>query len=125
MLEMRMRTGLTYKAARGGYTGGPPPYGYRVERKELLVDPAEAKVVRYVFWMFKSYGMTQLAITAHLNENKERDVDPFNRQKVARILHAEALYKGVYKDCYGSTHRRPDLKILPDNEEELSDEFSK
>lgn len=125
LIELRMKTGMTYKAARGGFTGGIPPYGYRVEKKELVPDEAEKKVVRFIFWMKWRYQMGPVAIAEHLNTTKVAGEAHFPRQKVARILGSERLYKGSYKDCFGKWHARPDLTILPTDAEELDDEFTK
>ena len=124
LIEMRMKAGITYKAARGGYTGGLPPYGYKPYKRELIIVPDKAKMVRYIFWLSKRYGMGQVAITEHINSTKQVGSPRFTRQKISRILYNEELYKGVYKDCFKQPHMRPDLRILPDNDEELDDEFS-
>ncbi len=125
LIELRMKTGLTYKAARGGYTGGIPMYGYKVEKKELVPDPDEKKVVRFIFWLQWRYKMGPSAIAEHINNTAPEGSANFPRQKVARILSSSLLYRGSYKDCFGQTHPRPDLVILPDDFEELDDEFTK
>lgn len=123
LIDMRMRTGITYKAARGGFTGGIPPYGYTSQKKELVIIPKRAKVVRFVFWLHRRYRLGPVAIAEHLNNAKTAG-EYFPRQKIGRILSNEDLYKGIYKDCFGEKHIRPDLRILPENEEELDDEFA-
>ncbi len=47
----RISAGMERKAARGEWTGGVPPYGYRKERGESLLrpDPATAPIVRSIF----------------------------------------------------------------------------
>src|SRR5205807_9208055 len=41
MIRLRMRSGRQRKAARGGYAGGRPPYGWRAEGRELVADADE------------------------------------------------------------------------------------
>ena len=124
LIELRMKSGTTFKAARGGYTGGIPPYGYEASRKELVVLPTEAQVVRYIFWLHNRHHMGPVAIAEHINGTQAAGSPFFPRQKVGRVLANESLYRGTYKDCFGQTHPRPDLRILPQDAEELDDEFS-
>lgn len=121
MIEMRMKTGMTYKAARGGFTGGIPPYGYESHKKDLRVLADEAKAVRFIFWLHRRYAMGPVAIAEHLSTTCQIK---FPRQKVTRVLNNEMLYNGVYQDCFGQNHQRPDLRILPADFEELDDEFT-
>ena len=57
LIHERLLKGLRMKASRGGYTGGPLPYGYRREtprpggKGRAVVVPEEADVVRLVFRM--------------------------------------------------------------------------
>ena len=125
LTDLRMKSGITFKAARGGFTGGIAPYGYDNERKELVVFPEEAKMVRFIFWLNKRYQMGPSAVWEHINSHKAPTAPHFPLQKVGRILRNKALYQGNYKDCFGTVHMRPDLRILPLDDEELDDEFTK
>jgi len=107
IIEMRMQTGLRFKAARGGFTGGRPAFGYTIKDGELCVVDEDAKVVRYIYMLSKRYGMTLQSISEQLG-NK------VGRTKVHRILHNEPMYRGKYRDRYGTVHDRPDLCILTD-----------
>ena len=119
MIEMRTQAGLTFKAARGGFTGGPPPFGYNVVNKELAVDPYEADMVRYVFTLRKGHGLSYASIAATIMAGKHpEDTRRYDRQKITRIIQSEDLYRGKYTDCFGATHQRPDLKILSDTDED-------
>lgn len=52
IIAERIRDKLSSSRKRGLWTGGPVPYGYVVKDKKLIVEPTQAKVVR---WMFKRY----------------------------------------------------------------------
>lgn len=119
MIEMRTQAGLTFKAARGGFTGGPPPFGYNVVNRELVVDAYEADMVRYIYTLRKGHGLSYAGIAATIMARKHpEDTRRYDRQKVTRIIQSEDLYRGKYTDCFGATHPRPDLKILSDNSED-------
>jgi DNA invertase Pin-like site-specific DNA recombinase len=48
VIRARMMAGKAVKRARGGYTGGRPPYGQRAEQGRLVADEAEASSVRRI-----------------------------------------------------------------------------
>ncbi len=63
----RMHGGRKEKAIKGGFAGGEAPYGYRNDRDGgLVVEPAEAEIVRRIFAM-RADGMLQKAIADRLN----------------------------------------------------------
>ena len=51
----------------GNYTGGIPPYGFKVERKKLVVDENTAPVIRYVFEQYAK-GVSKKKIIEELKE---------------------------------------------------------
>ena len=88
-LSQVVSRGLRAHAARGDWTGGPPPYGFRRatrqsdgswcvlepgrwkakgEHVSLVVDPREAEVVREIFTAYASRGQGLAAIAHRLNE---------------------------------------------------------
>lgn len=44
----RIREGMRKKVEQGGYTGGPIPWGYRLEAGELVEEPAELRLIAAV-----------------------------------------------------------------------------
>lgn len=64
----RSRLGKMNRLRQGYWMGGPPPFGFKIEGKKLLVNPDEAKWVKFIF---KSYceGMTVYRIRSHLMEH--------------------------------------------------------
>jgi len=62
----RMMMGRKGKFKRGGFEGGVPPYGYRVEDDKLVIDEEEAAVVRRIFREYID-GVGTREITRRLN----------------------------------------------------------
>jgi DNA invertase Pin-like site-specific DNA recombinase len=48
----RLRDKFTAMRERGMFVGGNPPFGYDLVEKKLVINPSEAKVIR---WMFQRY----------------------------------------------------------------------
>lgn len=48
----RIRDKIAASKKKGLWMGGIVPYGYRLENRRLLVDPAEAEVVRQIFALY-------------------------------------------------------------------------
>jgi len=52
----RIRDKLAASKAKGMWMGGVPPLGYDVAQRRLVINPAEAKLVRHVFTRFAELG---------------------------------------------------------------------
>jgi len=66
-IVQRTLAGKREKAKRGGFAGGPAPYGYVRDRDGgLEVDPNEAQTIRRIFTM-RQQGMSYRAIADVLN----------------------------------------------------------
>lgn len=68
MITLRLSLGRLNKARKGGYAGGCPATGYKVENKQLLVDEDNAKIVRKIFYMRKRKKMSYKDIADKLND---------------------------------------------------------
>jgi site-specific DNA recombinase len=70
MIVERTRMGLARKAARGEWTGGTPPFGYRYhpERRILLAVPSEAALVQRIFTLYADRRLGSAAISGLLND---------------------------------------------------------
>lgn len=68
VLQTRQKTveKLRYMARHGQHTGGKPALGYKVQNGVLVVDEAEARIVRRIFLEYAS-GKTYREIIAGLN----------------------------------------------------------
>jgi site-specific DNA recombinase len=102
----RIRDKVAATRRKGKYTGGPPVLGYDVdrERKRLVVNPQEAKLVRRIFSDFVKTGSTTVlaqALTAEgyttkcwvTKEGKHRPGKPWDKVLVYRVLN-NPLYIG-------------------------------
>lgn len=45
----RSRLGKLNKIKQGNWLGGPPPFGYQIENKKLVINQEESKWVRFIF----------------------------------------------------------------------------
>jgi site-specific DNA recombinase len=70
MIVERTRMGLARKAARGEWTGGTAPIGYRydVDAQLLIPVPAHAALVRRIFRVYVDHRLGSAAISSLLND---------------------------------------------------------
>jgi DNA invertase Pin-like site-specific DNA recombinase len=59
MLQKRLIDARRAKAERGGYPGGIPPFGWRLEGENLVEDPAEQHVVARMLALWAEGGSTR------------------------------------------------------------------
>lgn len=52
----RVRDKIAASRAKGKWTGGNIPFGYKTENKKLIIDDQEAKIVRYIFKRYLELG---------------------------------------------------------------------
>lgn len=99
----RTSAGRKVKAAQGGYSGGRAPMGYRVENGTLVVNEAEAEIVRRVFELRDS-GHPLLSIVDALNDEgyKTRKGKDFVLSTVQGIVNNRKTYQGYYRYGKGS-----------------------
>lgn len=76
VLAERTRDGLVQRHKQGCWTGGPPPYGYRViqaadGKKRLAIHPDEAATVRFVF---ETYDSEAVSLKEIANRVRDRGV---------------------------------------------------
>lgn len=57
----RVRMGMEKKTRLGKWKGGAPPYGYKIEGDQLIVDEDEAEIVKEVFRLSKTFGFYTIA----------------------------------------------------------------
>jgi site-specific DNA recombinase len=100
-ITKRTSSGRVAKAAKGGYSGGQPPMGYKVEKGQLVINEKEADVVRFIFDR-KHAGCTMISTVDALNEAgfTTRRGKKFVISTVQSIWNNERTYRGEYR--YGN-----------------------
>lgn len=98
-INKRTRGGRSVKARQGGYSGGRPPFGYKVANHALQIEPKEAKIVREIFDMKDNQGKTFQEICDYLNEcgYTNKSGTKFSISTIQVILGNRKLYEGMYK----------------------------
>jgi site-specific DNA recombinase len=76
VLAERTRDGLVQRHKQGYWTGGPPPYGFRVVetedgKKKLAIHPDEVATVKFVF---ESYDSETISLKEVANRVRDRGV---------------------------------------------------
>ncbi len=113
----RIRDKVAASKQRGMYMGGTPPLGYDVVNKKLLVNPAEADLVRAIFRRFVTDGSTtRLAQTLNIEgkttkawttkDGKVRAGTPWHKGHIYQLLN-NRLYLGQIEhkgNCYPGEH---------------------
>lgn len=101
-ITKRTSSGRAVKASKGGYSGGQPPYGYKVMNGQLVIDETQAECVRYAFEMYDN-GLTIRGVTDAVNKagfvNKKGR--PFAHSTLQVILNNRKTYEGYYR--YGKS----------------------
>jgi len=96
-ITMRTSGGRKQKAKHGGYSGGNIPYGYMCVGHSLVIDPAEADIVRKVYDLY-SRGYSMQRVADRLNEEgwRTRSNGAFSKSQVRNILGNKKTYMGEY-----------------------------
>jgi site-specific DNA recombinase len=70
LIVERTKMGLAKKAAKGEWTGGTPPFGYRYDpaSRRLAPVPAQAAVVQRIFTLYVDRGLGSAVISGLLND---------------------------------------------------------
>lgn len=104
----RVIAGMERKAARGEWTGGGVPFGYRLddERRHLAPDPAKAPVVSAVFERYVTRLEGSAGIATWLTERGYRTTrgKPFNPTRCSRSCGTERSLARL--SSVGATTRR-------------------
>jgi DNA invertase Pin-like site-specific DNA recombinase len=97
-INKRTSAGRYVKSAKGGYSGGRPPFGYRTDNGRLIIVPEEAKIVRTIFEM-KYSGKTYKQIVEHLNSLglTNRSGTKYSISTIQTIYDNEKTYRGYYR----------------------------
>lgn len=109
VLAERTREGLVQRHKQGCWTGGPPPYGYRVVegadgKKRLAIHPEEAATVRFIFesYLSESISLKEVASRVRARGVPTRLGGPWGFTTVRSILTNRMLLGEVrfLRRCY-------------------------
>ena len=94
----RSRQGKLRRLREGGFwKGGPPPFGYSIQNKQLAVNESEAKWVKYIFEQFsdgKSVEDIRKYLTLHKVKTRRHN-SIWSGASVNMILRGD-VYRGYY-----------------------------
>ncbi|MDG4591490.1 MAG: recombinase family protein [Defluviicoccus sp.] len=97
----RIRDKFAASRARGMWMGGHPPLGYDVKDRKLVVNEAEATVVRMIFERFLKLGSATVLVrgltTEGVTNKRGKAIDKGFLYKLLnnRVYLGEAVHKGV------------------------------
>ncbi len=122
---IRVKTKLSQMVQAGEYTGGTPPYGYKLERHgrlnykkreicELVVDEKEAEVVRLIFQKYVNEGFGAQRLSRYLYEHGflNRSGTNFANTTINTML-KNITYVGILRSGECRSEIIPELQIIP------------
>ncbi len=91
----RVRDKIAASRAKGKWTGGNIPFGYRTENKKLVIDETEAKIVRYIFKRYLelgSFGPLVLDLDAKGVRSRMKKAKNSNARVASRFTYGPLAY---------------------------------
>jgi site-specific DNA recombinase len=92
-LGERVKMGMEKNFRKGGWNGGEPPYGYRLEGGKLVVYEQEAALVRRIFELYKNHGQRYIAKLLNREGLRTRNGSMWSEYTVRYILE-NPVYSG-------------------------------
>lgn len=109
-LSSEVMKGMLENAHKGLWSGGPPPLGYDVVDKKLVINEKEAEAVKLIFEMAaEGYGYGKIIDRLNLLGYKTKKGNNFAKNSLHDLLENEK-YKGIYVFNKRSSKRRKDKK---------------
>lgn len=98
----RIRDKLAASKAKGMWMGGVPPLGYDVRERKLVINEAEADLVRRIFVRYAEHGsaaqlVRELQIEGHTTK---RWVTQTGRQRPGRVIDQQQLFSMLRNRLY-------------------------
>ncbi len=94
----RFRIGKLKRIKEGGWIGGPPPYGYEIKNKKLVINEYESKWVKFIFERY-SEGISVDVIRSELLKNgvvTRRNKPVWSHGSINALI-SNTHYEGYYK----------------------------
>ena len=109
LISERIRDKMLERAKKGYWNIGSTPFGYKREAKKLVINPEEAKVVKYIFESYVSTGSTY-ALYKQLKNSTwfNRKGLPFTIEELSKLVRrvvyiGKVEYKGnIYQGIHQS-----------------------
>ena len=98
----RIRDKFAASKRKGMWMGGPPPLGYDVAGRKLIVNEAEAKQVRYIFERFITLRSTTLLMKELKTTNirTKTYVTQTGNRKEGRFITEQQIYRTLHNRLY-------------------------
>lgn len=125
--SIRTKTRLAQIVQEGRYRGGTPPYGYRIEKQgrinhknhevyEIMIDEAEASVVRMIFQKYVNEGFGAQRLSRYLLEQgiMNRKGVNFANTTIVKMLKNPA-YLGILRSGESQSEIFPNLQIIDED----------
>ena len=91
----RIRDKIAASKRKGLWMGGVVPLGYRVENRQLLIDPQESETVNWIFDTYVSTGSTTLMVQQMKQQNRlTKSGRHFCKQSLHKVL-KNRVYLGM------------------------------
>lgn len=124
-LSGEVKRGMTEKVSRGEAVS-VPPFGYKLENKELIIVPEEAKVVKMIFDLFTS-GVGYAEISRRINNMgiKSHRGNKFETRTISYILNNPVYLGKIRWNPTGRTRRNfkcKDIMIVDGHHEPIIDQ---
>lgn len=96
-IALRTGNGRKIKAAAGGYSGGKAPFGYKIESGKLVINEAEAEIVREIFAHKDKLPYLRIAELLNGKGYHARNGGQFYASGIKAIILNEPTYRGMYR----------------------------
>ena len=99
-IKIRTQAGKNVKKSKGGFCGGQVPYGYTTNHSVLQVNEVERPIVKMIFEMRETRGMTLQAVCDYLNDSgvkTKRGIGKWLPITIDKIIKNKKFYKGYIK----------------------------
>lgn len=138
MIAERTRDKIAMSRRKGKWTGGPVPFGYSAKDKRLVINEAEAAIVREAFALFLQHRRI-FAVATSLNDRRQLPRGMAGRPAkhglrwtkdsmrrllrspiyVGQMMYGDELYPGEHPRLVDETTFRRAQRILEGGEREL------